>query len=58
MVDPFEEISARVVPHTVGELAGERVLGKESGEVTAEESFGVVGEGPVELWCGHGSLNR
>jgi hypothetical protein len=33
-------------------------LGEESGDVTAEESFGVVGERPVELRSTHDVTNR
>jgi hypothetical protein len=53
VVNPFEEVSAGLIAHAVGELAGEGALGEESGDVTAEESFGVVGERPIELWCAH-----
>lgn len=58
MVNPFEEIRAGFVAHAVGEPASEPVFAQESGDVTAQESLGVVGEGPVELRCAHGSLSH
>ena len=48
MISPFEEVGSGLNLHALGELTRRSVPLLESGDLTAQESFGVVGQRPVK----------
>ena len=49
MIDPFEKISAGFIRHALRESLSERILLQEKLDLSAQQGFGFICQGPIKI---------